>query len=152
MAAGLVAVVFLSRDRLGQTDAPPFSLPETYGGRVDLASYKGRPVLLVFWTATCGICRHQLPLLNRMAPEFRGRGVEIATIHLGGKEAARDYLRANGIGLTALVDQEGAAGRAYGVSGVPKSVLVSADGQVLRSHAGLLRERELREWLGAPGR
>ena len=28
--------------------APDFSLPGTYGGRVNLASYRGRPVLLVF--------------------------------------------------------------------------------------------------------
>ena len=151
-AAGVLAVGILSRDSLLSREAPPFSLPETYGGRVNLSSYKGQPVLLVFWTTTCGVCRYQLPLLNRMAPEFRSRGIAVATIHLGGKAAARDYLRESRIGLTALVDEEGTTGASYRVSGVPKMVLVGADGNILRSHAGMLRESRLREWMdaGAP--
>lgn len=145
----MIAVAFVSRDRLLLQQAPPFSLPETYGGRVNLSSYQGKPVLLVFWTTTCGICRHQLPMLNRMASEFRTRGVEVATIHLGAKNDARDYLREQRISLTALVDEEGRAGEAYGVYAVPKSVLVGADGRILRTHAGLLREDALRRWIGS---
>ena len=149
IAAGVLAAGLLSRDTLLSREAPPFSLPETYGGRVNLSSYKGRPVLLVFWTTTCGICRYQLPLLNRMAPEFRSRGIEVVSIHLGGKAEARDYLRETRIGLTALVDEDGATGESYRVSGVPKMVLVGADGNILRSHAGMLRESGLRAWMDA---
>ena len=100
IAAGVLAAGFLSRDTLLSREAPPFSLPETYGGRVNLSSYKGRPVLLVFWTTTCGICRYQLPLLNRMAPEFRGRGIEVISIQSrrqsgGARLPARDSHRAD---------------------------------------------------------
>ena len=149
LAAVLGFAWFLSRDSLGRGPAPPFSLPETYGGRVDLSSYKGRPVLLAFWTASCGICRRQIPLLNRMSAEFRGRGVEVATICLGAKNDARDYLRENRISLTALVDEEGVTAERYQVNGVPKLVLVGADGKVLRSHAGMLGESGLRRWMQA---
>ena len=144
--------MFLSRDKLGGGTAPPFSLPETYGGRVNLSSYQGRPVLLAFWTTTCGICRYQIPLLNKMSAEFRSRGVEVVTIHLGTKNEARDYMRENRISLTALVDEEGGTAGAYRVTGVPKLVLVGADGKVLRSHAGMLRESALRAWIEAAGR
>ena len=144
---GVLAVGILSRDSLVSREVPPFSLPETYGGRVNLSSYKGQPVLLVFWMTTCGACRYELPLLNRMATEFRSRGIEVMTIHLGGKAEARDYLRESRIGLTALVDEEGTTGESYRVSGVPKMVLVGADGNILRSHEGMLRESGLREWM-----
>jgi len=147
----VAAVWLLSRDNLSGP-APPFSLPETYGGRVNLSSYQGRPVLLAFWTTTCGICRYQIPLLNRMAAEFRSRGVDVATIHLGAKNDARDYLRANNISLTALVDEEGGTAGQYHVSGVPKLVLVGANGNILRSHAGMLREATLRNWMDAATR
>jgi peroxiredoxin len=116
---------------------------------VNLSSYRGQPVLLVFWTTTCGICRYQLPLLNRLAPEFRSRGIAVVSIHLGSKAEARDYLRENRIALTALVDEQGQTGGAYRVSGVPKMVLVGADGNILRSHAGMLRESGLRAWMDA---
>ncbi len=55
--------------------APAFSLPETGGGQVDLTSYAGRPVLLVFWTMSCPICQRELPMLNRMEWQFRDKGI-----------------------------------------------------------------------------
>src|SRR5262249_35740757 len=65
----LVAGLYLTHDRMLNQEAPAFSLPETYGGSVDLASYRRQPVLLVFWMTSCGICRRELPLVSRMAPE-----------------------------------------------------------------------------------
>jgi methylamine dehydrogenase accessory protein MauD len=145
------AGVYLTRNSGLNQPAPNFSLPETYGGQVDLASFRGRPVLLVFWTTSCGICRRELPLLERMAPEFRSKGIEVVTIHLGGKDEARDYLRSNHIGATALVDSEGTAAQAYQVSGVPKLVLIGSDGKIKRSTAGMAGERVLREWMDVAG-
>jgi peroxiredoxin len=88
-----------------------------------------------------------LPLLSRLAPEFRGHGVDVISIHLGSKEEARDYLREHRISLTALVDEDGSVGQAYGVYGVPKNVLVGADGKILRTSAGMLNENTLRRWM-----
>ena len=131
--------------------APGFSLPETYGGQVDLSEFRGRPVLLVFWTTSCGICRRELPLLGRLAPEFRSKGIGVVAIHLGPKDEARDYLRSNHIGVTALVDSEGTVGQAYQVSGVPKLVLIGSDGKIKRSTAGMAGESVLREWMDVAG-
>jgi peroxiredoxin len=131
--------------------APEFSLPETYGGHVDLASYRGQPVLLVFWTTSCGICRQELPLLSQIAPELRSKGISVMAIHLGGGDDARDYMRSNHIRLTSLVDEDGRVGQAYHVSGVPKLVLIGADGKIVRSQSGMADETTLREWMGAAG-
>jgi hypothetical protein len=60
----IFAGVYLTRDASLNQQAPAFSLPETYGGRVDLESFRGRPVLLVFWMTSCGICRRELPLVS----------------------------------------------------------------------------------------
>jgi peroxiredoxin len=54
---GIAGAVFLLRDPQLNQPAPDFSLRETSGGRVDLASYRGQPVLLVFWMTPCGSCR-----------------------------------------------------------------------------------------------
>jgi peroxiredoxin len=143
----LIAGVYFRRDRAVNQPAPAFSLSETYGGRVDLSSYRGRPVVLVFWMTSCGICQRELPMLSRIAPEFRAKGIDVLAIHLGGKEDARDYMRSNQIRLTCLYDPEGAVANSYAVSGVPKLVLVGADGKIKRTHAGMASEELLREWL-----
>lgn len=144
---GILAVLWFGHDRLLNQTAPSFSLPGTYGGRVTLSSYRGQPVLLVFWTTSCGICRAELPIVNRLAPEFRDRGIAVVSIHLGSRDDAREYMRENHFAMTALADEDGIVGRDYGVYGVPKNVLVGANGKILRTHAGMLNERGLRSWM-----
>ncbi len=129
--------------------APAFSLPEIDAGQVDLASYAGQPVLLVFWTTSCPICQHELPLLNRMDPEFRSKGISVVTICLGGPDETRDYVNSKRIALKTLYDAEGKVGRAYRVGGVPKLVLIDKDGKVKRSSSGWAGEGVLRDWMNA---
>jgi len=142
----LILGTYLGRDGLSQP-APGFSLPESGGGQVDLASYRGRPVLLVFWTSSCPICQHELPLLNRLTPLFWSKGVSVLAIHLGGDQAAREFMDSNDIGLTSLVDLQGKVARAYRVGGVPRLVLISPDGRIKRSSSGWTDESVLREWM-----
>jgi methylamine dehydrogenase accessory protein MauD len=146
-AAAIFAGVYLTRDTDLNQPAPGFSLPETYGGSVGFESYRGRPVLLVFWATSCGICRRELPAVSRVAPEFRNKGIGVVAIHLGGADEARDFMSSNHIGVTSLVDAEGAVGQAYHVSGVPKMVLIGADGKIKRTKAGMADESELRHWM-----
>lgn len=146
-AAALFAGLYLTRDASLNQPAPAFSLPETYGGRVDLESFRGQPVLLVFWMTSCGICRRELPLMSRLAPEFRSRGIAVVAIHLGGAGEARDYMRSNQIDMTSLVDSDGAVARAYRVGGVPKLVLIGTDGKIKRTSSGMADESILREWM-----
>lgn len=148
----IFAGIFLTRDASLNRQAPGFSLPETYGGRVDLESYRGRPVLLVFWMTSCGICRRELPMLSRLAPEFRSKGIAVVAIHLGGADDARNYLRSNHLDFTSLVDADGAVGRAYAVRGVPKLVLIGPDGKIKKAKAGMAHESVLRQWMDAAGR
>jgi peroxiredoxin len=151
LCATFIAGIYFTHDASINQPAPAFSLPETYGGRVDLESYRGRPVLLLFWMTSCGICRSELPLVRDLAPEFRGKGIAVVTIHLGGGDDARDYLRSNHIDLTALVDAEGAVGQAYHVSGVPKLVLIGTDGRIKRTRSGMTSASVLRQWMDAAG-
>jgi peroxiredoxin len=82
-----------------------------------------------------------------LEPSFRSKGAAIVAIHLGGEDAAAEYLGANSINLTTVYDADGSVGRKYGVVGVPKLVLVGADGKVRRSHSGWTSERVLRSWI-----
>jgi len=148
-AVAILAGIYLARDSGVNQPAPGFSLPETYGGRVDLASYRGQPVLLVFWTTSCGICRRELPVLSQLDPEFHRKGIAVIAIHLGTVQEARDYMRSNQVSLTSLVDAEGTVGQAYRVSGVPKLVLIGADGRIKKTSAGMANESVLREWIAA---
>lgn len=127
--------------------APTFSLRTTTGGTVDLESYRGRPVLLVFWTTSCGICQHEMPLLNQLQAEFRDKGVSVLAIHLGSQEEADSYMAENRLNLTSVADASGEVGHKYRISGVPGLVLIDKDGNIKRQSAGWAGEAELRDWV-----
>ena len=147
LAFALLAGVYLARNGAFARPAPNFSLPEVYGGRVDLESYRGRPVLLVFWTTSCPICQRELPMLSRLEPTIRGKGVTLLPINLDGESQAADYLSSNNLNLTSLFDSNNKVARAYGVGGVPKFVLIDKDGKVRRSASGWTSESVLRDWM-----
>ena len=148
VVAMLFALYLLKGGSFGKP-APAFSLPEPDGGQVDLTSYAGRPVLLVFWTTSCPICQRELPMLNNMEWEFRDRGISVLTVCLGGEDDAREYLNSNRIALKTVYDAQGKVGRAYSVSGVPSFVLIDKDGKVKRSQSGWASQNVLRDWMGA---
>ena len=150
-AAAIFGGLYLTRDADLNRPAPGFSLPETYGGSVGFESYRGRPVLLVFWATSCGICRRELPVVNHVAPDFRSKGIGVVAIHLGEADEVADFMRSNHIAVTSLVDTAGAVGQAYHVSGVPKLVLIGADGKIKKTKAGMAGEGELRKWMEAAG-
>jgi peroxiredoxin len=131
--------------------APDFSLPGTYGGRFDLASYRGRSVLLVFWTTSCPICQRELPMLSKLEPEFRNKGVSVLAINIGGEAGAGNFMSSNSVNLTSLSDDDGAVSRAHRVGGVPKLVLVGGDGKIRHSTSGWTGQRVLREWMDSAG-
>ena len=144
IAAAVVVFLFLRNNEVGRS-APDFALQGAYGGEYRLDSFRGKPVLLMFWSTNCGFCRHELPVLDGLRSEAARKGVEIACVNVGDLDGAREVMRP--LHLLNLVDADGRAARSYGVSGVPKLVLVGADGKIKRSAAGMENEATLREWL-----
>jgi peroxiredoxin len=147
----LAAFLLLRWDSMAGRPAPDFSLNQAYGGRVDLSAYRGKPVLLLFWLTSCGICRNELPLLDRLSTEFRARGVEVAAINIRDIDGAREFMASEHLHLTNLIDPEGETAQRYKVSGVPKLVLIGRDGKIRRSAVGWQGEKTLLDWLRSAG-
>jgi peroxiredoxin len=127
--------------------APAFVLPAVSGGQVDFESYRGRPVLLVFWTVSNAECRRELGVVSQIAPELRSKAIGVVSIHLGEAGNLQDYLRANHIALTSLMDVEEAAAEEYRVTGAHKLVLVGADGKIKKASQETVDEQTLRKWI-----
>src|ERR1039457_4821432 len=119
-AAAIFGGLYLTRDAELNQPAPGLTLPETYGGSVGFESYRGRPVLLVFWTSSCGTGRSELPAVSHVAPEFRSKGIGVVAIHLGGADDVADFMGSNHIALTSLVDTEGAGAGLITLAEYPK--------------------------------
>src|ERR1017187_10306307 len=87
LTPGLAVFLFLRHNEIGR-QAPDFALQGAYGGVDRLASLRGRPVAFVLWNTNCGICRHELPILDRLNGEAARNGVEIACVNIGDVDGA----------------------------------------------------------------
>jgi peroxiredoxin len=75
--------------------APDFELPKPDGSKVRLSSYRGKTVVLNFWTTTCQPCLEEMPSLADLAKILKSRpDVEVLTISTDqNKETALSALR-----------------------------------------------------------
>lgn len=69
---------------------PAFDYPGV-GGRVALAQHRGREVLLVNWSATCGFCDGIVGDLAEAVPLLAEKGVDVVVVSTGTEETHLRY-------------------------------------------------------------
>jgi cytochrome c biogenesis protein CcmG/thiol:disulfide interchange protein DsbE len=70
-----------------------------------LSSLRGKVVLLDFWASWCEPCKKELPLLSKMAPKLKQKGIEIVAVNIDDdRKNAEDFVRAKSIALTVVTD------------------------------------------------
>jgi thiol-disulfide isomerase/thioredoxin len=118
-----------------------------------IAQWQGRPLVVNFWATWCPPCVEEMPDLQRIRDEYRGRGVEIIGVGIDNADRIREFRDRLGLTLPLLVAGAGGTevGRELGnQAGVlPYTVLVAHDGKVVQRKVGRVNPRELRAWLDA---
>lgn len=129
---------FLNRVDSGDV-APLFSLQNLAGETISLEQYRGRPILIHFWAKWCGVCRQELPFLERFARDAASEGFVVLSISEDGeenKEAVRTYLGETPLSMVVLFDRNGSVADTYQSFGVPESFLVDKSGMIVWRHDG----------------
>lgn len=74
----LVLISVCSFAAFAQSNRPlaqNFTAASMSGDDVELESLKGKVVVLTFWSTKCQICHVEIPKLNRLAAQYKGRNV-----------------------------------------------------------------------------
>jgi thiol-disulfide isomerase/thioredoxin len=130
---------------------PAFSLPTLAGETLALpGAYAGRPLLVNVWASWCGPCIKEMPELDRYAGAQGANGTQVVGIALDDAEAVRAFLTRVPVSYPVLVDAPGprdAGVRLGNPKGVlPYSVLLDAQGRVLKQKIGPFRDGEIDAW------
>src|SRR4051812_25060097 len=113
--------------------APTFSGTSLDGPRIDLASLRGRPVIVNFWGPTCIPCRDEFPLFRDKLTQHGSDGLAILGVLMYDSPAsARDFVAQYGATWPTVDDQSGSIRNAYRVAARPQSYFIDRDG-ILRS-------------------
>ena len=140
--------------RLPQVPVRELPLVLFNGDTLRLSDLYGQVVVLNFWASWCGPCVTEMPAFDRVYNDYRDRGVTFLGIDTQDVElAAKAFADRIDVSYPLGVDETGRLAAEFGrvgsdgVFALPTTVILGADGRVLRTWVGALQEEVLRGFL-----
>ncbi|MBS1301005.1 TlpA family protein disulfide reductase [Loktanella sp. SALINAS62] len=115
----------------GPHPTPDATFQSADGTTVSLADYAGKPVVINFWATWCAPCRVEMPHLSSLQTAL-GDDATVLTIATGRNDPAAIDRFFDEIGVDNLpkaTDANQFMARAFGVLGLPATIIVDAQGQ-----------------------
>jgi cytochrome c biogenesis protein CcmG, thiol:disulfide interchange protein DsbE len=133
---GIVVVVGATRGGpkvvIGEP-VPPIVGTTLDGAPFDLASLRGRPVIINFWGPSCVPCREEFPQFIEKLQQHKAEGLAIVGILTDDPpEPARAFIAEYGASWPTVADPDTAIKTAYRVAARPQTYFVDRAG-ILRS-------------------
>lgn len=120
--------------RMIGSQAPDFTVTDS-DHTVSLHDYRGKIVVLNFWSAHCAPCIAEMPSLvqlqNRMGNKIVVVGVAVDTEN----DEYHAFLRKYGIDFLTVLDSDKKSYNLYGATGYPETTIIDRNGMVRRKFA-----------------
>jgi thiol-disulfide isomerase/thioredoxin len=101
------------------------------GRETGFGAFRGRGLVVNFWATWCPPCVAEMPALDRAQAALARDGIEVLPLSSdrGGRaQVAPFYARTGLKNLAIWLDPRGAAGRAFGIRGLPTTVILDRRG------------------------
>lgn len=132
---------------------PAIILPDVDGTPVDFAAFRGRPLLINVWASWCGPCVEEMPMLAAFAAAQPPGGVRVVGLAIDTPDGVRDFLDRVPVKYPIVIEQpapDDASVRLGNAQGLlPYTVLVDADGKIIKQKLGPFADGEIERWLGS---
>ncbi len=124
--------------------APAFQVKALDGKAYELASLKGKVLLLDFWTTWCGPCRREAPMLEKLQRQFRDKDLVVLGINVGeDRETIEKFLKEVRVSFPIAQAGNGEVIEEYRVSAFPTYVVIGRDGTIAAHQIGGSGEAKL---------
>ena len=123
--------------------APDVTLDLLDGDSTRLSAFKGRPVVLNFWSSTCVPCLKEMPDIEQVWKSHDGK-VAVVGVDVTDTEAAgRQMVAKTGVTYPNGRDPGADVFAAFSGTALPRTVFIDADGTIVAVHNGALTASEI---------
>jgi peroxiredoxin len=118
--------------------APDFTLPSRDGKAVKLSDLRGKIVFLNFWATWCSPCRFEMPDMERLYKEMKGRPFEILAVSVDepGWRVIDPFAEQAHLSFPILWDGDMNVTRLYHSYRFPETFIIGKDGRILEKRVG----------------
>ena len=125
--------------------SPPSGGPTLTGKDVSITSFRGHPVVLIFWASWCGPCHDEQPALNTAYATWSSRGVEFLGIDLRDTTTpALAFQSQFKVPYPSIADTNATLAVDYRIPSAPALVFLNSTGQGRRCRPRRARDHERR--------
>jgi len=133
--------------------APVFVCKDINGKDFSLENFRGKLVYIDFWATWCGPCRHELPYLEELQKDFKGKNIVFVSISLDDNKAAWEKMvkekQMKGVQLYGEGAWKSFPATSYQIKGIPTFFLVDAKGNIIKPNAPRPSSDEVRPLITA---
>ena len=116
----------------GTPAAPADGFLDGSGAEVQLADFKGKPVVLNFWATWCAPCVKELPSLERLKAARGDLTIIALNVDTKAEGPIDEFLKEVGApGLEAYSDPKKKLWRAFRLNSLPTTFVINAEGRVV---------------------
>ncbi len=129
-----------------ENEAPDFTVYDENGQAVNLSDYFGKPVVLNFWASWCYYCKEEMPYFNEAYmnyPDVQFLMINVTDGNQETMESAGAFLEENDYAFPVLYDTDLDAACTYGAYGLPMTVFIDRDGNIVTYANGMLSRENL---------
>ena len=131
-----------------------FTLKDMNGVDVNLAAFKGKPIVINFWATWCGPCRAEIPSLVELQTKYGQEGEDVVILGISVDdpiEKLKPYATEMKMNYPVLVgngrqDVQDAFGPLWGI---PVSVFIGRDGAIHKKHSGIASKEQFEQEIKA---
>ncbi|MEL1134425.1 TlpA disulfide reductase family protein [Desulfitobacterium sp. THU1] len=130
-----------------KTLASDITVYGTDGNTYKLSDFQGKPVVLNFWASWCPPCREEMPHFNEVYQDYKQDVVFLMVDLVDGQreteETGSKFVQKQGYDFPIYLDKNQQAAAVYGVSTIPTTMFIDAEGYILTGYQGPLKKSTL---------